>query len=101
MSKHTKAPWLRDGRTVYALTESTKRGKPRQVNRFVAQVNGGGPDGAPEEELEANAELMRAAPEILEMLEEVADHLYNLFEPDNQSPLYHRVRSFIAKVHGE
>lgn len=64
MSKHTGAPWKRDGRTVYALVESTERGKPRQVNRFTAQVNGGGPDGAPEEELIANTELMRCAPEM-------------------------------------
>lgn len=70
MSKHTKPPYLRDGATVCALTESTdprarpRHGMPHRVNRFSAQVTGGGRDGASPAELEAVAELFRAAPEM-------------------------------------
>ncbi len=66
MSKHTQQEWQRDGATVYALNvEGT--------NRFVAQVQGGwatqGRNRTDAEEVEANARLIAAAPELLEALE--------------------------------
>lgn len=65
MSKHTQQEWQRDGATVYALNiEGT--------NRFVAQVQGGwstqGRNRTDVEEVEANARLIAAAPDLLEAL---------------------------------
>lgn len=68
MTKPTQAPYRRDGATVYALTESTGRGRPQQVNRFSAQVTSGGASGAPLEELLAVAELFRRAPEMADAI---------------------------------
>ncbi|HEP8420957.1 TPA: hypothetical protein VDT97_000796 [Pseudomonas aeruginosa] len=59
MSKHTPGPWYRDGTTVYALN-------PHNFNRFSAQIHGA---HTPKSELEAVAQLMQAAPELLEALE--------------------------------
>lgn len=61
MAEHTPGPWLRAGRTIYALIGKGKR----QVNRFSFQVQGGGLSGAPIEELEAVAVLAQAAPDLL------------------------------------
>ncbi len=59
MNKFTPGPWLRDGRTIYALNE-------RGVNRFYASVQD---SHAPAYELNANAALMQSAPDLLEALE--------------------------------
>ena len=74
MTKPTPGPYLRDGATVYALTENSST-LPRQrrnvpfVNRFSAQVRGGGgKDGAPADELAAVAELFRKAPEMADAI---------------------------------
>ncbi|MFU6909913.1 hypothetical protein [Pseudomonas aeruginosa] len=61
MSKHTPRPWYRDGTTVYALN-------PHNFNRFSAQIHGA---HTPKSELEAVAQLMQAAPELLESLREL------------------------------
>ncbi|MGE1568517.1 hypothetical protein ACMFER_21725 [Pseudomonas aeruginosa] len=61
MSKHTPGPWYRDGTTVYALN-------PHNFNRFSAQIHGA---HTPKSELEAVAQLMQAAPELLESLREL------------------------------
>ncbi|MFO5941179.1 hypothetical protein ACLBSY_30000 [Pseudomonas aeruginosa] len=67
MSKqsHTPGPWYRDGTTVYALN-------PQNFNRFSAQIHGA---HTPKSELEAVAQLMQAAPELLEALEYAANRL--------------------------
>lgn len=72
MSKHTQQEWQRDGSTVYALNiEGT--------NRFVAQVQGGwatqGRNRTDAEEVEANARLIAAAPELLEACQTFAEWL--------------------------
>ena len=58
MSKHTEGPWLRDGRTVYALNEDG-------FNRFSAGVQD---PHTPEAELIAVATLMQSAPDMQEAL---------------------------------
>lgn len=68
MSKHTPGPWYRDGTTVYALN-------PHNFNRFSAQIHGA---HTPKSELEAVAQLMQAAPELLEALTEAAEILWGL-----------------------
>lgn len=93
MNKHTKPPYLRDGATVYALTESTEpRARPRQVNRFSAQVASGGRDGASPAELEAVAELFRAAPEMDATIRALlADYDAGVFEQyATLHPMLHR-----------
>lgn len=57
--KHTPGPWLVDDRTVYALNENG-------FNRFFASVQDAHTDPI---ELEANAQLIAAAPDLLEALE--------------------------------
>ena len=59
MTKHTQGPWLVEGRAVYALNDDG-------YNRFSALVQDA---HTPGDELEANARLIAAAPELLEALE--------------------------------
>ena len=61
--KGTPGPWLRDGRTVYALQDSTSRFVDKE-NRFSAGFYSG--NGCSESEVIANATLAEAAPELLE-----------------------------------
>lgn len=74
---HTPGPWKIDGATVFALDE---RG---HVNRFSARVQGGyvsylrslprsKAERTSDAELEANARLIAAAPELLDALEGLA-----------------------------
>ena len=68
--KHTKEEWKVEDTTVYALEfESFYRGEEQMRNRFWAHVYGY--RGTPQEELEANARLMAAAPELLSALQEI------------------------------
>jgi hypothetical protein len=64
MSTHTPGPWLRDGRTVYALNNQRV-----PINRMSFGVIGGYTDKAgertSEEELEKVAILAKAAPKLL------------------------------------
>lgn len=77
-----KEPWLRDGQFVYALydtSEFDRDGKPIQVNRFSLYVEGragfnsttGERYGCSDEEAEAVARLIVAAPDLLEALRAV------------------------------
>lgn len=78
--KHTPGPWLRlPGAGIYALDENN------EVNRFSARIDGGytiytrkqrdaGLNATTIEELEANARLMSAAPDLLEALEDALMH---------------------------
>jgi hypothetical protein len=66
--KHTPGPWLRIGTTVYALMhDGWKRGVEQFKNRFTVQVQRD--RECSEEEAEANARLIAAAPDLLEALE--------------------------------
>lgn len=68
---HTPEPWGRDGQTVYALTLNMQ-GMP--VNRFSAHVQH---DSVPVSngELEANAELMTDAPDLLKQRDALREAL--------------------------
>lgn len=61
----TPGPWLLSGRTVYALNDEG-------FNRFSSLVQDA---HTPGDELEANARLMAAAPELLKALEEAVKDL--------------------------
>lgn len=103
MGNHTPQEWVADGCTVYALNvEGT--------NRFVSFVNGGwatnGRLRTDQEELEANATLMSAAPELLDALIEcdklfrILGHIAAADEPCDGSVGW-KIRAAIAKATGE
>lgn len=74
MNNFTPGPWEVDGQTVYALESAGfYRGLERFQNRFDAQVQS--PRASLRSELEANARLMAAAPDLLEALEETRKDL--------------------------
>lgn len=69
-TKHTPGPWIAEGRTIYALMHNGwKKGVEQFKNRFYATVYFD--SECPEEEAEANARLMAAAPDLLDALQEM------------------------------
>ncbi len=84
MTGWTKGPWLREGRTVYAIDESNT------VNRFSAHMQGGHVfrghrmDGerTTQAELEANAHLIAAAPEADELAKRVIARIVGVLNYD-------------------
>lgn len=83
MSKHTPGPWFIEQTTVYALNKERI-----QVNRFTASIDRGwGDDGKriEQQEVEANAKLIAAAPELLEALQDLADDIAERFDMDSPS----------------
>lgn len=72
MSKHTPGPWLLEQTTVYALNNERV-----PVNRFTASIDQGWSDNSSrilQQEVEANARLIAAAPCLLEALEACMDY---------------------------
>jgi hypothetical protein len=65
--KHTPGPWKREDRFVYALMPDQKR-HGQEVNRFWLSVQPQAGYGVPDAEIDANANLIAAAPELLEAL---------------------------------
>ena len=63
------------GRTIYVLQPARGSARlPHEAgNRFTAYVERGGTSDISEEELEANADLIAAAPELLESLKTLVD----------------------------
>ncbi|HDS1140228.1 TPA: hypothetical protein QDZ75_004306 [Stenotrophomonas maltophilia] len=100
MSKHTQQEWQRDGATVYALNiEGT--------NRFFAHVQGGwatqGRNRTESDEVEANARLIAAAPELLEALKDLIGWVPGgvHFHTDAPQRAVERASAAIAKATGE
>ncbi|EJH4826978.1 TPA: hypothetical protein ACQTYN_006686 [Pseudomonas aeruginosa] len=91
MSKHTPGPWYRDGTTVYALN-------PHNFNRFSAQIHGA---HTPKSELEAVAQLMQAAPELLEALEACVARITNEVADAEFLDEVDQARAAIAKATGQ
>lgn len=99
MSKHTQGDWLvAGGTTVYCLNA-------HGYNRFTAQVQRGHTDSkwpTEPDELEANARLIAAAPELLEALKEVLPYLTDGEDAgDEATQLAPIVRAAIKKAEGE
>ena len=97
VSGYTKGPWLRDGRTVYALQDSKSKFVDKE-NRFSAGFYSG--NGCPEAEVIANATLAAAAPELLEALQELV-FLYEHDEGCRELTEYKRAKAAIAKALGQ
>ena len=94
--KHTPGPWLLQETTVYALNEERI-----PVNRFTASIDSGWRNEKSRisrKEVEANARLISAAPELLEALELVMDRLVDRHESDEAAIM---ARVAIAKATGE
>lgn len=89
--KHTPGPWMVEGRTVYALNEDG-------YNRFSALVQDA---HTPGDELEANAQLIAAAPELLEALEQFVAWVDAPCESAFSDSQLASARAAIAKATGE
>lgn len=90
--KHTPAPW------------EYNEGKPIGYWPYVQRGDSGGnaiQSAISLENAHADAKLYAAAPDLLEALEECLNHLYNPFEPENQSSLYLMAKKAISKATGK
>jgi hypothetical protein len=86
MSKHTPGPWTVGGPTGYFYQ--------LEINPSIGKVYGAG------EELKANARLIAAAPELLEVLEELMSMRSKCYIPI--SPLWDdKARAVLARVKGK
>lgn len=106
MAAHTPVPWLRDGLLVYAL----HRFDGRDVNRFSANVDAWISQGGTQQEAEANANLIAAAPDLLTEL--IALTVYHAGYPHDDDcpqddtcecsakPKNDRLNAVIAKAEG-
>ena len=99
--KHTPGPWLLTKGTVYALNDDG-------TNRFYAGVQGGFiyqtrnfTVPTPGYEIEANARLMCAAPQLLEALISTINYLELLDDRSMSVKLIETARELIAEVTGE
>jgi hypothetical protein len=87
-----KGEWrIADGYTVYALNESG-------VNQFSFTIQGNGRHGAAPAELQANANLAKAAPELYEALKQVLED-ENLLDYVQIETLY-RCAEVLTKARG-
>ena len=99
--KHTAGPWSVAGTTIYALEhEGWRRGAEVFRNRFDARAQG---PHCPIDELEANARLIAAAPDLLEALQALVSNRYSCFIPEDGSvvELYEwteKARELIARA---
>lgn len=97
--KHTPAPWLRDGRTVYALQDSNSRFTDKE-NRFSAGFFAG--RNCSEIEVEANAQLAMTAPELLDVLIQALPHVREQAKIDGHAfGTLQRMCEIIKKAQGE
>lgn len=108
-TNHTPGPWLIAGTTIYALTQYTGNSDTMRthladgINRFSARVSSDNPErdgGAPPEEIQANARLIAAAPELLEALRLAEDLLSSYLPSHKPASLLNLnvIRAAIAKA---
>ena len=72
MSKHTEGPWKRDDMTIYSLQHSGwRKGVEQLENRFTVSVHRS--PNCTDEETQANARLIAAAPDLLAALQDIVD----------------------------
>lgn len=97
--KGTKAPWLRDGRTVYALQPSHAPHLSEVENRFSAGFYAG--HGCSEQEAQANAQLAISAHELLDALLEMQRNGQKQGWKDKYESSMAKTRLAIAKALGQ
>lgn len=109
--KWTPGPWLRDGRTVYALRETGRfhRGEPVLQNSFDVHVQGPH-QHLSDVEAEATASLISAAPDLVDSidpdtLDAIADEIGGEFKHTARAAslrgIAKRQRAALAKSRGE
>lgn len=106
-TKWTPGPWICDGRTVYALapTGRWRKGVEEMANRLDCRVQTSA-CLASANELEADARLMAAAPELHEALTDALDQLEEHAENCGMSrqiiaASWPKLRAALAKARGE
>jgi hypothetical protein len=99
----TPGPWRNDGRSIYALVQDGwRRGEPLMVNRFYVHVQcGSGRVSATPDELDANARLIAAAPDLLVALEAVLLDCENAAEVVLGEASYKKAYAAIKKARGQ
>jgi len=103
MAKHTPGPWFADephsgdaDRAVYSLTAVNKS------RHYVARVYGGGPLAPRDPEMDANARLIAAAPDMLRALERLVwlNTSQGVSDYDYDTAM-ENANAAIARAHGE
>lgn len=89
---HTKGPWLIQGTTVYTLCNGE--------NAWQAQVSQDGKHKTPVEEVQANANLIAAAPELLEALETLLEASRSSAGPEEKLNAQKLAKGVINKAKG-
>jgi hypothetical protein len=98
MSEHTPGPWLREGNTIYALMHhGWRKGVEQMRNRFTTFVQKD--REISDKELEANARLICAAPELLEALKLCRPHMYD-HASNTPDEAFNKLCAAIAKAEG-
>ena len=113
-ARHTPGPWERDGTNVWTLTPNTNPDSMQRsplVNRWIVNVQpcNVGYGGADEQEREAVARLIQAAPGLLAVLEtfvalETSDKSachYCGYDPHTEGCLVGHAEAAIQKARGE
>ncbi|MFA5460405.1 MAG: hypothetical protein WC283_03810 [Candidatus Paceibacterota bacterium] len=90
--EHTKKPWEVDNLTVYSLNKD-------DTNRFTCLMQNCGRNTTPQGELNANARLISAAPELLEACQEAYDYLQYNHGQGNKA--FEMCKNSIKKAKGE
>ena len=101
MSKFTKGPWKVESHSVFALIhDGWRKGEETFKNRFWLSVYGD--KDCPKEEIDANAALISAAPEMYEVLKECLNFmsLCTLVE-DSDLQTYLKARRALQKAEGK
>lgn len=99
MNKHTPAPWVHEAEWVYALERAVwKNGEEKFRNRFSARLECRA--DVEWDELEANARLMAAAPDLLEALQKLLDETDGGCQPCGENVVIQACVA-IAKALGE
>ena len=100
MGKHTPEPYLREGKTVYALTDFGRGPE----NRWTALVQGDGQRRCPEQEVLAVAALFQASRDLYEAADH-AEAIMSMVEPHSNKAEYleclAKLRTAIARARGE
>lgn len=97
---HTPGPWLRHGLTIYTLRPRTQNPNATSFETvWSALVQPDGQHRTAPEELEANACLIEAAPDLLEALEELTA-LGSSELPQRRDAALLKARAAIAKAKG-
>jgi hypothetical protein len=87
MSKHTPGPWT--------VGDSGGYLNQMKIEPAIGVVYGAG------EEIQANAHLIAAAPELLEALQELKEELFQHAEGNYLRPFLDKAEAAIAKAKGE